>query len=944
MIIRLTINNIIKQVKDATSKKKELSAKVSKLKKELKENSAKYKTEYHKLKQQLPKPLFLDEDCFDFYGNGFNKGKEIDIETAQRLKSLGFEIIWVNDGEELKEALEKDLIDDLQQKTENNQQDEKTQEYIDKRVEEVKNLLSKCMSVIEEENAKKPGSTIKMLNGDDLLKRTIEVLQLDGAKAAVKNVFGDAGKKFISIKSQIQALFRKNISKYLFTGNFCYGSSIEPSEETKKNKKPAKPNYPLLMMMHSGLAFLFTLTNISKRREFHSEKKEDDTNKRRQYAHEEIFEGVLSSFFCRYGILHSHIDRAISKNITKLINDEDEIIENGYLNLPENIVTLIQRYSNVSHHVFTGLKNDGFIKEVGEEILQFHQVMLNGKGYPKRKVQQEMISEKDSSGNISPKNMTVFDKPISEMTRLAGIINFFCEYIFGNPFSLPVERDNLVRYMLDNREYPNKERSSEKDTEGIFDINSKFIYEKRFDGYLVDEFLKSICIYKIGEKVRICSFDNPDETVYEGFVAGYNQLPHRPIVKINKDEKPEMMDLSSSNYDNFFIGEYFPCIRFKSVLEKVAPEFAEQGITIYEDLVVDEEIAKKSKQELEREAELDAIFEQKQSDVTPLSAEEAQNVDISALLNSSKPKHLQEKEKSVEEKKQDEEIEEPKSETKDEIDNNKKENETKETEKTDTNVSEKVSNENLEQNKDNEEKEENTDEPTSPKTKNIPEKQPEKTKQNDEGGDYYFLMTYCKDTEIPYCIAEFTNEENGNKNFKVRYLPQIISEDSSSFIFNFYKVKDNDEHITVYSKQNANKKTFDSPEIVVGDKFFKTDLNTFIKKYKKNYYKGDLFILNYFKQLDPKYNKKADTITDDDIKYLKGTPKYLVQIVSKTDNIYTPKVLFVRYIAEYKKDNAVLKKDKICGKIFDLSKYRFFRLGDTLTANELIKYFKLKLI
>ncbi len=631
MIKRMLTTDVINSLKEA----KELKKKIKTL-----QRKSKQAPELETLEEDLKKhkPMYLEEDCLLLRGGGFNKGKELSLEETKRLLDFGFHLIWVTDEPVTENDKKKDVV------------------YTYKN--ELYKIVSKAMVVLEEANAKRPGSTIKIMEGDDLLKQTIEALQLDGAKYLAHSIFGEGARNIDSLKAMVRGLYQKIPEQVDLFDNTSIGNLYKLGKKKKKKEGAAKSsdkkegqieeersNFFQRFMINMVLIFVSTANKIQKIRLQRDPNDRPDINRRPDpirrhgYIEEQLEEGAMAALFAEYGHLHEVIDRLIIRNTRAYYDDEGKLEGSGFTKLDPKSKLTLAKHCNVSYNFFASLKEKGFVNEVARGILQYHHRGLNDSGYPKRKTIDERIQHKDEFGNISVASQNVYDAPIEELTRLAGICSFFVEYLFQTPFHIPFQRDNLIRHLIVNSIYP-PDQNNQPDKNGVLDIQSQYVQGKRFDGYLVDEFLKSINIYKIGEEIPIYNFNDTSNKKYDAVVVSYNEQPHRPVVKILGEEKE--LDLSLAENESLYIGEYIPSLRFEDVIEKYHLDRIEGGILLDDQMdEEDQDIRMMKKQDRETAAMLNDIFEDNpQISEAPQPTAGAPEVDIDSLISANLPPEL----------------------------------------------------------------------------------------------------------------------------------------------------------------------------------------------------------------------------------------------------------------------------------------------------------------
>ncbi len=614
MIQKMLITDVITILKD----REPFLKKVRDLKRKLGSGSSEFKKQMKDWEKEMPQAVYLEEDCSLLAGSGFKRGRQITLEEAKRLKDIGFQILWISDQTTTEAQKKKDFVYTMKN--------------------EIDSLLTKSMVILDEINGKKPGSSIKYLERNDLLKQTIEAIQLDGAKYLAKNIFGESVRIVKNLKVLILQYYKKAPDKVNLSDNICLGNAYKLKNKKNKDEavkeKEERSNFIQRFMSDIGLAFMTTLSRIQKERLKRNPNDRPETNRRPDpnlrhgYDEENLIEGALGAFFAEYGYLHFAIDNLILRFTQPYYSDEGEINGSGLAKLSDKNQLVFNKHCNVSYHLFNSMKENGFVGLIARDILQYHHRGLNNSGYPKRKLVDERVSQTDVDGNLQVLNEKVFDTRIHEMARLVVIISFFIEYSNQTPFHIPFQRDGLVRHMLLNSVWP-PNRTNNPDTEGIYEIATQIPQNKRFDGYLVDRFLKSINIFKIGEKIPVYNFNNTKKKVYDAVVTGQNEMPHRPVVKILDGDKESELDLSANENAHLYIGEYIPSLRFQDVIDEFHLDKVEGGVLMADQAV--EEDGMMSRGEEETAKLMDDIWDD-DSQVLDMPVEGGEAIDIDALL------------------------------------------------------------------------------------------------------------------------------------------------------------------------------------------------------------------------------------------------------------------------------------------------------------------------
>jgi hypothetical protein len=576
------------------------------------------------VKENLPVNLYLGEDAYLITGEGLKKGKKITVDDVKRLYQLGFQMLWLQDKHESEDDLKENV------------------NYYAK--SEMQSLLGKCMHVIKEEDGKKSATSIKILDGEDLLHQTIEPLQYDGAKFLYYQVFGEQNKKLLNLKPILKKVLRRQkLATFEIFDNISIGNAVQLRNKKKQNNngnnkqevKKILSNFALAYMTNMGWAYSITLNNINNARlekdpnDTPEKSRRPDPTKRHGYDDDALIDCCASAFLMPWGYMHSTINDLFLKNTISFYDSKGNYTdeENGYLELHEKHTNTIEKHCNVSYHMFAWMKEKPFISPLARPILQYHQRGINGYGYPKRKTVEEKIK-----GTVE----TRYEHEVPEHVRLATIVYFFIEKLLPSPLKMPFARDNLVRHMLLNSEF-HAAPDNKEDVLGIFEPDTKNKYKKRFDGYLVNEFLKSISIFKIGERVPIYSFMSSSKPFYYGVVEKQNEMPHRPVVIVTKEGKKIKIDLSAKEHEKLYIGELNPCIRFMDVIDKFHEDENElKGISLKDRDGSDKKLSAKEGMMKEK---LNDIFEEPKIKTEKVSTD----VDVDSLIAGSIPKALKKK-------------------------------------------------------------------------------------------------------------------------------------------------------------------------------------------------------------------------------------------------------------------------------------------------------------
>lgn len=649
MIRRMLMTDILKLTKE----REEFKKKARDLKKKLGKDNPEYKSKLKELNKESPRAIFLEEDCNLFGGSGFKKGKELVYEEAVRLSDFGYYLVWVSDRPTSDEEKKVDFIYTLKS--------------------EMEGILSKSMVLLDEADGKKAGSTIKYIEANDLLKQTIEAIQSDGAKYVAFHIFGEGLGKLNSLKAFIHQFFKKapetvDLFSNVSLGNiFKYKQKLVEKKIKDKDGKVVeeRSNYTLNFMINLGLGFMATIRRIQNERlerdpdDVPDKNRKPDPLKRHGYDDFQLIDAAMAAFFVEYGYLHFTIDNLVQRFTKPFYTQDGQFEGEGIVRLSDKDQLIYDKHANVSYNLMSATKKYGFDSDMSRDILQYHHRGLNDTGYPKRKMIDEKVSQTGADGQvIGVYNQKIYEQKISELCRLTSIVNFYVEYTSHTPFHLPFQRDNVIRHLLINSVYPEDDKRKE-DQEGIWDIQTQNPQDKRYDAFLVDRFIKSVNIYKLGEEVPIFNFNNSKKPLYaHAVVERYNEYAHRPVVLIKEGEDEKELDLSLPENESLYIGENIPSLRFQDVIEEFHLDKVSGGIVLSDDNLDDDEMGfSSSKEDQETNSALDDIFgESNQIEEVPDNVEPADAGSIDDLIfgtmpdSISKAKSDEDKEVEMEEK------------------------------------------------------------------------------------------------------------------------------------------------------------------------------------------------------------------------------------------------------------------------------------------------------
>lgn len=836
--------------------------------------------------------LYLEEDCSGFLGSHFKKGKELLESDVKKLYKHGYNILWVNDGK-------KDFQNEKYAKLDN---------YIYEKKQEIEAIVGRGISIIDESQVRKPESTLKIFDGDDLLKQAINALQKDGARIVLKNLYGDRGKKILPLKSLLNKIYKEDINTFGIFDNISVGNIHLKKKSKKIDKKDIEnTNFYLKTSVVSGIAFLITLNNIMKKRNPKYEgiaQAKINPRKRPPYSKQQLIDNSFASSFADMGFIHIIIDNNIKKLTTSLFNEDGSLIDNGAVELDERIKNILDRHTNVISHILESDRSDPpLLKEEDADTIKQSHRGLNGAGYPKRNVVTETVTRvvNEETNETKLEVRSLFDSEFKELPRLLGIINLFAKLLLGTPWRLPVERDMLVRYFRMNSQYPYNPDAG-LDTAGEWDFILRDIYEKRFDAYLLDEFLKSIYLYKLGEKIPIYDISNPEEVRFDAVVVGYTDQPNRPVVEIKEDGSNKKIDLSKEEFEHYYIGEYSPAVKLKAFLEVESPKFSDLGVYLNEDLFeletyADAEEPKKNlKKNKELDKAVDNIFGDDGPEIDDLS-KKASDDDVNALLAQFMPPTQ---------------------------DSNNKKEAVKETSPAENNN--------------------NSDKATKtikkePLTGLFDDDDYIDDEDIMEDLNYIYKLSDSGIKEL-YGFAVVKKKKDGIFGATLTHTAIKTKNTAGAFVYKILKIHPKHRD-TIIIYENPKSKTVPVGYVpyIIGNKVDKDKLlqDPHIT-ISDTYMVGEFFFLNYVAELDPKKNPDYKNV---DKNKVKGIPAYIVRVIKKTDNPIKPAVKFYHLFKRSEKGVSWVK-DGHFGKDFDLRKVPFFILGRRITTKELASVMGIK--
>lgn len=595
MIRKILLNDVLLQL----DKRDALRAEARKLRQEHGEGSSAYRDGMDALRKQADPPLYLAGDTRSIgLAGGFKSGKELDRETAERLIELGYSVVWGSTA-----------------KHEENDKPEpgSFQAHLQYR-SMIEELIARCLLPFNEQEIRKPNSSIKILEGDDLTRISPDGLQMDGARLVFEQTLGKSAKKLANLWGYIRKYLKEAPRRLPLGDNISIGNeyTVKPGEE-RKDIEPT--NFFLKTSVSTGLLVAKMLGHLQKVRVTRGDTIPKDhkieITKRYPYDDDALKEHITAAFLTDYGFIHGVVMQNIKRETQPLLSPDGERVGSGFRELSETAELMTNRHGNVAANILSSARDPEFIHEATEDMIRYHHRGLHGGGYPKRKLVSEHIQVEDEGHSSHRETRQIWDQPITEVTRIVGLANSFIEYLYGTPWRLPIERDSLVRYYEQNAVFP-KNAQHKDDTEGHDDLNTHLIYEKRFDAYLVKEMLGLVELFQTGEQVPLYNRQAMDQPAGIATVVEPTDKPHRPVIKVVWQEGGEdQLDLSDAAQDEWFLGEFHPTLAMRSVERRLSPGSTRAMYIPPEDMVEVEDGATKpkSKEEWEEEQRRNAAID-----------------------------------------------------------------------------------------------------------------------------------------------------------------------------------------------------------------------------------------------------------------------------------------------------------------------------------------------
>lgn len=483
------------------------------------------------------KTLFYFEEDTNIY----KRGKKILDNDIKQLKNRGYENIWVS-------SIQHEAIEDTEDK------------IIRETRQELENILADLYTVFNEEELKKGSrGVLTYFHGKDLLKTQLDPLQREGAKRFYSKLFGDYNKLSI-LKNLLERIASLRVTKVSIFSSRSIGSLSYKNDLPHMSKKMDEITYRIIN--HSvacAIAFITTCNRIFGQRALKGHQvsiqrlekgeKRYDKNKRSQFQRDLIINAGFGILFHDIGYNHQKLRELLNKELKVCQNPDGSYIKDGNKRLFEEERALLKRHVNIAFNIMASNPEAFHASAIADNITKFHHCYLDGNGYPDR-------------GSYIENKKVRFKIPIHELARLFSIINFYDSLSYRKAYRLPLRRETLVKYILDNS-VPNTDIQGNPDEEGIWDIDTTYKQTGLFDGYLVKEFFKSIDVYKLGESV-ILKNDKLNKVLEAAIEQNNMILPHKPIIRVYMNKKWVKIDLTEETYKDWYIDELYETVSLHS--------------------------------------------------------------------------------------------------------------------------------------------------------------------------------------------------------------------------------------------------------------------------------------------------------------------------------------------------------------------------------------------
>ncbi len=480
------------------------------------------------LKTKNDGKLFFEEDT-----NIYKRGKEIQENDLDQLEKRGYCFMWISSQR-------------------NTPPEGSKEEFIREVRLDLELALTDLYKIFDESNIRKSSKgTLKYFDGTDLFRSQLNPLQKEGAQKLYYKLLGDSS-KITQIKTLLEKIIHERVTQVSIQSSRSIGTTETlNSPGFTHSRMDEFTNSIITKSVDSAIMFLATCNRIfgqrairghqvSSKRLEKGDKKGFDKHKRSQFPMDLILNAAYGILFHDYGFNHSKLRELVEKELKILKNNDGKYIKNNDKRLSEEERVLMKRHIYVAHNIMSSDPDSMYASAIADNIIKFHHCMLDGNGFPDRK-------------HYTENGIVKFQIPLHELTRLFSIINFYMSFLDRKPYRLPLRRDNLVKYILDNS-VPNLDPTGKPDPEGIWDLDTTLKQPGLFDGFLVKEFFKTINVYKEGESVVLRN-ENTNNTIPASIFTNNHEKPHRPTVNVYVKDKWGKIDLNEPNYSDWFIDD-----------------------------------------------------------------------------------------------------------------------------------------------------------------------------------------------------------------------------------------------------------------------------------------------------------------------------------------------------------------------------------------------------
>ncbi len=490
--------------------------------------SAKISVDYlEKLLNENEADYYFEEDV-----SIYKRGKHIQKNDIEQMRKRGYEFVWIStDRHEAPEGTKEEIVREVKR--------------------ELETALYDFYKIFSESDIKKGSrGVLSYFDGKDLFRSQLNPLQREGAQKLYHSIFGDGG-KLSQIKILLEKIMMERITKVDFFSSYSMGSKeIQTGHPALSSKLDEVTNRLIMHSVNSAITFIACCNRIFGQRAIRGQQisvqrlekgeKRYDKNKRSLFQSDLILNAAFGVLFHDFGYNHSELRKLIDKELKLFKDNNGKYVKDSSKRLTEEERVLLKRHVHVGFNILSSDPDSMYASAIADNLVKFHHCFLDGNGYPDRKKYIEDGKEH-------------FRIPLHELTRLFIIINFYDSLLSRRPYRLPMRRETLVKYIL-NHSIPNVDPEGKPDDVGIWDIDTTIRQNGLFDGFLVKEFFKTINVYKIGESVLLRN-DKLGKCIFATVLQNNEELPHKPIVNVYSKNKWGKIDLSTSNYKDWYIDD-----------------------------------------------------------------------------------------------------------------------------------------------------------------------------------------------------------------------------------------------------------------------------------------------------------------------------------------------------------------------------------------------------